>query len=119
MANFIEKLREKPDHHKRIIVALSSFVITGAIFVVWLSVIFPTSVKEESIVASNNKSKGIGPLGAFRRDVAQAFSALKGQLGTIKESVKLSPSVYIAEPDIKPDIKPENSATKSSNSVVY
>lgn len=96
MFNLIEKVSKKPEHKRRIYAVSISLGITLVIFVVWLSVILPPSVREEIASTDDSTRKAESPIGAFGRNTAQAFGALKEQINTIKESMKITPSVYNA-----------------------
>lgn len=99
MFDFLEKLHKKPENKRRIFATSVSLGVTLVIFLVWLSVILPTSVHKEVTSGENSGwSRGIKtPFEAVKKNTAQAFSALKGQLDSIKESIKINPDVYNAE----------------------
>jgi predicted PurR-regulated permease PerM len=121
MFDFLERLQKKPAHKRRIFAASLSLGVTAIIFAIWLSVILPTSIHDEVANSNNGWTKNIvTPIGAFKRNTAQAFDALKGQLGGIKEALKANTAVYNAEPGAEvgasTTVKKEE---KTGDSVVY
>lgn len=80
MRKLINNLRQKPEHHKRTVVWISSAVITGVIFVVWLALIrvqFAVHDGEGDTVAQ-------GPLTIIKENVANAYESIQSNLGKIK-----------------------------------
>jgi hypothetical protein len=81
MYQYIEQLRNKPDHHKRRVALLASGAITGLIFFAWLSVILPSNTSQ--IVADSSQSQGVSeadnntPIETLKRSTAQVFDAIK------------------------------------------
>lgn len=129
MFDLIEKISKKPEHKRRIFAVSFSLGITLIIFAVWLSVILPTSVREEMATESSTESSAesnsswtdniVTPLGAFGRNTAQAFEALKGQLGSIKDSMKIYPTVYDAPASESSSDTSSGSSSNEAEAVVY
>jgi len=77
MYSYIEELRKKPDHHKRRIALGVSTLVTGLIFVAWLSVLLPQGTNK-TLVENSNEPKGETPLSTLKNGVAQVYEAFKG-----------------------------------------
>lgn len=122
MFELLEKLHKKPEGKRRIYATSISLGITLVIFIVWLSVIFPGSVKEEVSDNRDNRWKEsiATPFEAFKKNTSQATAALKDQLNIIKEAIKIGPEVYNAETATgTPDANySANSASKTDDSEV-
>ncbi|MCX6701761.1 MAG: hypothetical protein NTX96_01015 [Candidatus Zambryskibacteria bacterium] len=86
MFELIEKLRQKPDRTKKQIAFLVAFFLTGIIFVIWLSVVYPDfkqgNLKEE-VVSKLEPS----PLGTFGETFKTGMSAIGEQFTKLKESI--------------------------------
>lgn len=81
MYQYIENLRKKPDHHKKKVALLAAGVVTGAMFIAWASVIFPSNT--QAILASAET--------ANQSAVEQSpspFESLKASVGSAIESIK-------------------------------
>ncbi len=113
MFDFIKNLQEKPEHHRRAITLISSLFISLVIFVVWLSVIFPTSVQTEKKLAESESSRNAGLMDVFSRNVASVSSAFKDQLLSIKDITKLFTTVYTADTEVDIEIEAPDSEDKS------
>lgn len=83
MRNYIENLKERPDHHKRRFALLVSGTFTLAIFAIWTLTTFSPN---ESVVATENKVKveERGPLSSLTSSFATVFQAVKGDINTLK-----------------------------------
>ena len=81
MESYLDRLRNRPDHHKeRIAFGLATF-FTALVFVVWLSVLFPNGSND--IVAKEKPvEKGETPFTALKNGVAQVYEASKDLFGT-------------------------------------
>lgn len=97
MFDFLERVYKKPERKRRMYAVSFSLGITAVIFVVWLSTILPTSISSEAANGDGSwKKQIVSPLGAVKRNTAQAFDALRGQLDSITEAIKANTSVYNA-----------------------
>jgi hypothetical protein len=85
MYEFIEKLKKKPESYRRRFALGVSGGITAMLFVVWASVIFPTT--NRAILATNSDSeeeqKEQTPITTLSSGVAQAYAALKASLSKV------------------------------------
>jgi cytoskeletal protein RodZ len=88
MENYLNRLRNKPDHHKRRIALGLSVFFTGLIFVVWLSVLLPQNASRV-VAQSGTETKGETPIKALSNGVAQAYDAMKNTINTQKKSLDL------------------------------
>lgn len=86
MFDLIERLRQKPDGAKKRIAFLTSLSLTGFIFAIWLSVIYPDfSFKErQKQTASANKA---GMFSSFVANITEGFGGVKTQINNIKDAV--------------------------------
>lgn len=76
MNNFIERLKERPVHHRRhYTFALSAFV-SVFIFIIWVSVILPGDVKHVA-VEKTSKPKAETPVAVLKSSVASVYDAAK------------------------------------------
>ena len=83
MFDFIEKLRQKPIQAKKRIAFLVAFSLSGLIFAVWLSVIYPDFMerqKREEKVANLEPS----PISTFSQTISSGMSGIKEQFSKIK-----------------------------------
>lgn len=95
MYQYIEQLRKKPYHHKRRVALTASTLITGAIFVGWLSVIFPSNTNQ--IIATSEEVKATvskdnlanTPVETLKRSTAQVFDSIKALVETSASNVNL------------------------------
>ncbi|MEQ1561221.1 MAG: hypothetical protein ABL899_00695 [Nitrospira sp.] len=86
MFQFIENLRQKPDSVKSRVAFLISFFISGVIFTIWLSVIFP-DFKNNQKIEETEKTVGVSPVSTFSDTFSSGFTSLGEQINNIKESV--------------------------------
>jgi hypothetical protein len=86
--NFLENIRSKSDRTKSLVAFSGALLISGIIFVVWLSVIFPDwrseQSKEEAIAKKVNEPS---PIETFSETFGTAASEIGDQIGQIKSSV--------------------------------
>ena len=98
MFELIEKLRQKPDGAKKRIAFFGALSISGIIFVIWLSVIYPNwklGQSQEEKVANLEPS----PISTFASTISSGFSAIKDQFLQIKSVISLfssNPAYYNA-----------------------
>jgi|ERR1035437_1298315 Trk-type K+ transport system membrane component len=88
MYKYIENLRKGPDHHKRRFTLVATSAITGAIFLAWLSVLFPQNVS--TVVADSQQSQvsdQVTPIGTLEASVGQAFGAIKSLFDNTTKTV--------------------------------
>lgn len=86
MFQYIEKLREKPDSTKKRVAFLGAFMVSGIIFVVWLSVLYPSWRNQERKEEAASKIEP-SPLSGFAGNISQGFSSMRGEFSKIKESM--------------------------------
>ncbi len=86
MFEIIEKIRRKPESSKNKIAFLTSFTVSGFIFVIWLTVIYPdlSFVEKQKQVASAGEA---GVFSSFVENVKQGFVGIKQEAGMIKNII--------------------------------
>src|SRR5579864_3578030 len=72
MLSYIEKIREKPDHHKRRIVALTSGLITAIITLFWIGSFFVPGQ-----LSTTTAENGTSPLSIIRNNLGSAYDSLR------------------------------------------
>ena len=90
MFDYIEKLRQKPEHIKKQIAFLISLLFAGIIFIVWLTVIMPGFEQQKQIDDRVAKSEP-SPFSTFIGMLSSGTSAMSDQVSKIKE---LSSSLF-------------------------
>lgn len=85
MFNFIEKLRAKSEGHRRGVAFGTSFVVTLAIFFVWVSVKFPTVIPGNSSLASEERSAVASANSANKEVRSAGFASAISNLIPIEE----------------------------------
>lgn len=113
MFQTIEKLRSKPESAKKRIAFLIAFLISGLIFVVWLTIIFPDFKKTQDKESSIAKS-GVSPISAFSDAISSSYGAVSSQISKIKEAVGA-----LNSPEVFRNSTSATEATTSSNYIVY
>ncbi|MFA5888986.1 MAG: hypothetical protein WCW47_01700 [Candidatus Paceibacterota bacterium] len=96
MFELLEKLRQKPDHVKKQIAFLATFFLVGVIFVVWLSVVYP-SFKEDQSRQEAVSNLEPSPLETFKETLGTGISAMGENFNKLKESITLlsnNPAFY-------------------------
>lgn len=83
MLKIIEKLRNKSPNQKKRIAFIVAFCISGLIFVVWLSVIYP-SFKEKKYREDNLARKESSPVSAFSDILSSTFITIGGEFDRLK-----------------------------------
>jgi len=83
MFDFLEKLREKPERVKKQVAFIVALSISGIIFVVWLSVIFPSWRSSQVETQSSEPS----PLASFTSTFSSGLSDISSQFSKIKNIV--------------------------------
>lgn len=118
MINYLRNIRGKPEHHKRIFAASVSALVTGIIFAIWLSVVLPASVSEsgEKAAVASRKVKDAGPIETIKRDLGQAYSSLKENIGTLKNSLNFPSEIQSKFPS---EIPAETPSETPAETVVY
>lgn len=76
MLNTIEKIREKPEAHRKRIVFLISTTIAGIIFIVWLSVVGARFNNQEEVV---KEDKGPSLVAGVKEGFSEVFESGKEQ----------------------------------------
>jgi hypothetical protein len=87
MFNYLEKIREKSENHRRSFAFGLSMAITAVIFTVWISVKF--SVFSNDFVATKNslQEEVITPVASFSKLTASALEGIKGSIDGLKTSI--------------------------------
>lgn len=93
MYDYIEKLKSRPESHRRRFAFGVSGTITAIVFIIWASVIFPQT--NRAIIAKSNpqmqaKQNEETPIGTLSNGVAQVYQAMKESFGNTKgESINI------------------------------
>lgn len=74
MITKLERMRSRPDHHKRGIALGVSAFLTAVIFSVWLSVNFRTNTSQIIV----EKPKEDSPITNLKKSLASVYYAIKG-----------------------------------------
>ena len=116
MFDLIEKLRQKPDGTKRRIAFLAAFFLSGFIFVIWLSVVYPDFRQQQS---QENKVESLNPspFSGFFETISGGFSGIGQQLNNIKEAVSsfsTNPAYYSATTTISTTTETSFATTSES-----
>ncbi len=77
MNDFISRLKEKPEHHRRHYAFGMAAFFTAFIFVVWASVILPGDMRSVNVAQEATKPKGETPISTLRSGVASVYEATK------------------------------------------
>ncbi|MGB3922070.1 MAG: hypothetical protein WBL19_02185 [Minisyncoccia bacterium] len=87
MRRYIQKLRQKPDHHKRNFAFLVSGTVTLIIFGVWSAVNFggETKLADES---GSRVTGEVSPLESMRMNLGSSIEAVRSGIGGIKDGVE-------------------------------
>ncbi|MBA3732838.1 hypothetical protein H0W91_00495 [Patescibacteria group bacterium] len=85
MLEILEKVRQKSPRQKKQIAFSFAFFISGLIFVIWLSVIYP-DFRQKQIQTQNASSLEPSPLSTFGETLTGGFKAIKDTLSSIKNS---------------------------------
>lgn len=82
MFDLLEKIRSRPDSHKKTFSAVASLLVTLVIFGVWITAFSPITRTSEIISQAQSQD---GPMKNFNRNLAQSFGVIGDQLNFIKE----------------------------------
>lgn len=91
MWNFIQKLREKPEHTRRQIGFLTSVVLTAIIFLVWLSINISSPSNEYSLGEGEVK---VSPFASVKDAFSITSASIKESLSEAKASIFSGMEVY-------------------------
>ena len=85
MYDYIEKLKNRPESHRRRVAFGVSGTITAIVFIIWASVIFPQT--NRAIIAKSNpqseaSQKEETPIKTLSSGVAQVYNAMKASFGS-------------------------------------
>lgn len=86
MLQFLENLKQKPESTKKYIAFSVAFFVSGIIFVVWLSVIYPdfrAKQDRKEYVSEIEKS----PLTTLKESITTGVSGIKEEISKAKESL--------------------------------
>ncbi len=128
--SLIENLRGKSENYKRGVAFGVSLFVTLAIFGVWVTVLFPGTISNRTIVAQRAKPEQ--PVATFSRNVASALSAVKFQFASVFHyfkdmKVDTNNEIIIVSPEesearareSQQTTKTDYPATNKGSSVVY
>ena len=109
MFQTIERLRAKPDRTKKQVAFLTAFFVTGIIFVVWVSVVYP-DFKARQDAAKKVSAKDPTPTSGLAEIFSTGIGAIGEQFSQIKEAISegASNDAYYASPvtgEVKSEIK--------------
>ena len=79
MTNLLNRLHEKPEHHRKAMALGVSFIVTLMIFGIWISAL-PSKFSGMSGVAKNTQNKleeGITPLATVKASFDEASKSVK------------------------------------------
>lgn len=81
MERFIHRLKQRPEHHRRHITFAVSSGVTALIFILWVTVVVPQTIKSETLVVVPEKSSPVSsantPLGTIRTSAAATWEGLR------------------------------------------
>ena len=86
MFEIIEKLRQKPDRTKKQIAFLVALLFAGIIFVIWLTVVYPSFKQDQKKVDAVSKLEP-SPLKALGETFSTGASALGEEFGKLRETI--------------------------------
>ncbi|MEQ1499993.1 MAG: hypothetical protein ABL917_01310 [Parcubacteria group bacterium] len=98
MLDTIEKLRQKPDRKKKQIAFFFSFLLSGLVFVVWLTIIYPDFMNKQSRDVEVSKMEPT-PIEGLVNIVSGASTNIGDQLNRIKgvvNSYSSNETYYVA-----------------------
>ena len=84
MFDFLEKLRQKPEAVRVRYAVIFAALVTGLIFLVWLSVL---GVRLSNSPASDAVLQGSSPFGTLKESVGSFFEAGREQIEGVRESL--------------------------------
>jgi hypothetical protein len=99
MFNIIEDLRQKNDKTKKRVAFLIAFLLSGIIFTIWITVIYPDFVKQKN----EEKSEMIessGPVSTFTNSFSRVVYDMKEQFKDLQKSI-MGSSHYPSESGVK------------------
>jgi hypothetical protein len=86
MFDLIEKVRQKSDRTKKQIAFVGSLLVSGVIFVVWLSVIYPDFIDTQSRIIKVKEGE-ISPITSFSNSFSEGMTAIREQFDEFKEKI--------------------------------
>lgn len=87
MRRYIQKLRQKPDHHKRNFAFLVSGTVTLIIFGVWSAVNFGGEAKLADEGSSRTTGE-VSPLESMRMNLGSSIEAIREGFGGVQEGIE-------------------------------
>ncbi len=108
MWKYIDRLRQKPESYRRRFAFVSAAVITGAIFIIWLTTL-PFTIGNMQREAEENarKTKEVSPVEAVKENLGTAFVGVKDQFEDLGD--KLQESVTPPSTGTQVETQPESS----------
>lgn len=91
MYKYLDKVRQKPDHHKKRFALMVSSTVTMAIFAVWSFVMF--GVPSTGSVLADRSTERVSeeehsPFESLRANTLSAFSSIKEDFAKVTETIK-------------------------------
>ncbi len=86
MFQTIEKLRGKPERTKKQIAFGGALLFAGIIFVIWLTVVYPSLKQEKNLGDKVNETKK-SPVTSFKETFSAGVSGIGEQFKNIKEAI--------------------------------
>jgi len=86
MRHIVQRLKEKPEHHRRRVTFAVSGAITALIFIVWVTVIFPSGLASGGVQARETPLRDAeSPLETLRSGVASVFKATESLFSDLEK----------------------------------
>ena len=89
MDRIIAKLHKKPEHHRRHITFALSASITAIIFMVWVTVVAPNTIKNATLAQNEQiTTSAETPIATVKNSVAATFEGIKNIFQKGNDSLK-------------------------------
>lgn len=105
LVDYLEHLRAKPEHERRMIALSTSGALTLVVFLAWL-----ISFASSGTLALNSKQTETENLSARTADTAQSVSNLLGAVGSLRTTLEDGAGVRVIETNTSstlPEAEPE------------
>lgn len=83
LLDYLDKVREKPESHRRRVAFGSAVLITGLILLVWLTTL-PAKFDTETVASQERNS----PISTLGKNIAAAYDSVRGRVEFGVESLK-------------------------------
>ena len=88
MDEFIAKLQKKPEHHRRHITFATSAGITALVFMLWVTVVAPRSIKNEVLAEAPKSQVDVeSPIGTIKQSTAAVYDGIKKMFMKSNDSI--------------------------------